>query len=40
MKIFNIDKLEEQVNRIYFEGNYLMIDGVAFVWGYETTSGN
>ncbi|MFP7200016.1 ABC transporter ATP-binding protein [Lysinibacillus halotolerans] len=40
MKIFNIDKLEEQVNRIYFEGNYLMIDGVAFVRGYETPSGN
>lgn len=40
MKIFNIDKLEEQVNRIYYEENVLIVDGVAFVRGYETPTAN
>lgn len=40
MKIFNIDKLEEQVNRIYYEENAFIVDGVAFVRGYETPTAN
>jgi len=38
LKIFNIDKLEEQVNRISVEDHQVIVDGVAFVRGYETPS--
>ena len=38
LAIENIEKVEQQVNRIWVEGERLNIDGVAFVRGYETKS--
>jgi len=34
--IDNHDKVEQQINRIWFEDNLLNIEGVAFVRGFET----
>lgn len=36
LSIENLDKLEQQVNKIWFDDNYAYIEGVAFVRGYET----
>lgn len=38
LAIENIEKVEQQVNRIWIEDELLHIDGVAFVRGYETKS--
>lgn len=40
LDVKNHEKLQEQVNRIWFKDNWLHIEYVAFVRGYETTSEN
>ncbi|QUW21217.1 ABC transporter ATP-binding protein [Sporosarcina sp. Marseille-Q4063] len=40
LTIDNRDKVEQQVNRIWFKENNVNIEGVAFVKGYETKSNN
>ncbi|MBX0313373.1 ABC transporter ATP-binding protein [Planococcus glaciei] len=38
LSIENREKLEQQVNKIWFDDQYIHIEGVAFVRGYETRS--
>ncbi|MBM7690735.1 ABC-type polysaccharide/polyol phosphate transport system ATPase subunit [Peribacillus deserti] len=38
LRVDNLEKVQEQVNKIWLEGNNLHIEGVAFVRGYEAGS--
>lgn len=38
LSIENVEKMEEQINKIWFDNKFLHIEGVGFIRGYETKS--